>query len=110
MKWYKLFADPQEAEAKVPPGGTLRVRAGAQIVCIARSQSGWYAIQDTCPHMDISLAKGRVTPFDEITCPWHAYQFDLRTGRECKSRTTPAKTFPIEFREEGIFLGIAEEA
>ncbi len=38
-----------------------------------------------CPHQGAPLAEERA-PEGVLTCPWHGYRFDLRTGRSCDGR------------------------
>ena len=64
----------------------------------------YFAIGNRCPHNGASLCKGRVVGLVEATepgsyqfsrrgefvrCPWHGWEFDLRTG---KSRCEPDRT------------------
>jgi nitrite reductase/ring-hydroxylating ferredoxin subunit/uncharacterized membrane protein len=68
---------------------------GRRIV-ISRSDSGWTAFEDRCPHRGGSLAGGLLT-CDTVTCPWHGSQFDVRSG---KATAGPAEDaiviFPVE--------------
>ena len=38
------------------------------------------AVIDRCPHMGLSLARGKIES-GIVTCPWHNSRFDFRTGR-----------------------------
>ncbi|MDY3550962.1 DUF2231 domain-containing protein [Gemmata sp. JC717] len=48
-------------------------------VVLARTESGYSAFDDRCPHRGGSLADG-VLACGTVTCPWHGSQFDARTG------------------------------
>ncbi len=39
----------------------------------------FFALQNNCPHMDSPVQDG-VIERGVLTCPWHGWQFDLRTG------------------------------
>jgi nitrite reductase/ring-hydroxylating ferredoxin subunit len=49
-------------------------------VAVFRTEDGWAAIGDTCPHMGTSLSGGKVRD-GIVECPWHHWRFDLATGR-----------------------------
>jgi uncharacterized membrane protein/nitrite reductase/ring-hydroxylating ferredoxin subunit len=51
---------------------------GKRIV-LARTEDGWAAFDDACPHRGGSLADG-VLICGTVQCPWHGSQFDVRTG------------------------------
>ena len=59
---------PQPIET---PWGVLALfRVAGQVVCI----------QAFCPHLEGPLFQGSVAA-GEVTCPWHLWRFDLKTGR-----------------------------
>jgi nitrite reductase/ring-hydroxylating ferredoxin subunit/uncharacterized membrane protein len=62
---------------------------GRRIV-LARTEEGYAAFDDRCPHSGASLADG-VLICGTVQCPWHGSQFDVRSGAR---RAGPA--------EEGI--------
>jgi nitrite reductase/ring-hydroxylating ferredoxin subunit len=48
-------------------------------VVVGRTDDGWVAFEDRCPHRGGSLADG-VMICGTVQCPWHGSQFDVRTG------------------------------
>ncbi len=72
------------------------VRVDDSRVVLARSEAGWVAFEDHCPHRGGSLSGGLLA-CDVVTCPWHGSQFDVRSGAV---RAGPAdqgiRTFPVE--------------
>jgi nitrite reductase/ring-hydroxylating ferredoxin subunit/uncharacterized membrane protein len=48
-------------------------------VVVARTERGWVAFDDHCPHRGASLADGALVN-GTVQCPWHGSQFDARTG------------------------------
>jgi nitrite reductase/ring-hydroxylating ferredoxin subunit len=61
------------------PGQMKLVRINDLRVVLARTDDGWTAFEDRCPHMGGSLADG-VLAGDCVQCPWHGSQFDVRSG------------------------------
>jgi nitrite reductase/ring-hydroxylating ferredoxin subunit/uncharacterized membrane protein len=51
---------------------------GRRIV-LARTEDGYVAFDDRCPHRGGSLAGGALI-CGTVQCPWHGSQFDVRTG------------------------------
>ena len=58
--------------------GTCVEVAGRQIA-LFNVDGTFYAIDNTCPHRGGPLAEGELEGA-AVTCPWHAWQFDLKTG------------------------------
>jgi nitrite reductase/ring-hydroxylating ferredoxin subunit len=77
--------------------GQLRhVEAGGKPICLIRSDAGFFALADICPHAGARLSAGRLTGtvvsegpgsyrlcrFGEmLRCPWHGWEFDIQTGQ-----------------------------
>ena len=81
---------------ELPPGGSKRVHAGGRDIALFRNGDEYHAIADRCPHEGASLCAGRVVglatsprpgeyrlerPGELVRCPWHGWEFDLRTGQ-----------------------------
>lgn len=106
MTWYKLFDSQSEADENIPLLESRLILAGEERICLARTQSGYFAIADACPHMSAPFSKGAVNEFGEVICPWHSYRYSLTDGTECEGRTHRAKLYPIRIDEDGFFIGV----
>jgi len=106
IQWYKLYNSEEEAKSRLSENNMRRVVADGRAICIVRTKSGFYAIDDECPHLGESLSKGTLNYLNEIICPWHSYRYHLKTGVECKGRGKALPTHILEFRADGVFLGI----
>lgn len=49
-------------------------------LCIANVDGTICALDGTCPHEDGPLGEGTLEG-GRVVCPWHAYSYDVRTGR-----------------------------
>lgn len=103
---------------------TGRVRivdiAGQQVGVVRWGES-WYGIRNVCPHAQAPLCQGTVhsvveadlddgvtVPFlrqagtdPVISCPWHGWEFDLRSGESIADRRFRARTYQIT-EEDGV--------
>ena len=83
------------AAADVPPGGRLIVDVAGRSIGIFNVDGEYLAVRNRCPHQGGPLCEGvqigALTSegpghyaYDRaneiIRCPWHAWEFDLRTG------------------------------
>jgi 3-phenylpropionate/trans-cinnamate dioxygenase ferredoxin subunit len=60
-------------------GEAHRVASNPPIAVFHTDDGELFAIDDTCTHQDASLADGWLEG-DQVECPLHASQFNLRTG------------------------------
>ena len=110
MEWVKIFDSEEDAKAAVPVTKAKQLRVNGEKICLAHTQNGFYAIADSCPHLGESLSKGTTNYLNEVVCPWHSYRYHLISGAECKNRTRHARTFPVEKRDDGLYLGVPEKS
>jgi nitrite reductase/ring-hydroxylating ferredoxin subunit/uncharacterized membrane protein len=55
------------------------LRIGDRRIVLARTEDGYVAFDDHCPHRGGSLAGGSMM-CGTVQCPWHGSQFDVTTG------------------------------
>jgi len=79
-------------ELRVGQGRT--VRAGEIRIALFNHEGEYFAIDDSCPHQGASLGEG-VLHDGRVICPWHAWVFELRSGRCPRDSHEPVATYPI---------------
>lgn len=75
MSWTKVIA----AET-LPTGSRQVVKVGKHNLLLLNHKGQLYAVSNKCPHMKISMKKGKITDEGAIVCPMHRSAFDLKTG------------------------------
>lgn len=74
-------------------------------VAIFNCAGTYYAIKGTCPHMGGELWEGLLEG-EIVTCPWHGWQFNVRTGKNPESEVVGVRTFEVKVEGEDILLGV----
>ena len=85
------------AEAnEIPPGGRKIVEVGGRSLGIFNIGGEYFALRNRCPHQGGPLCEGKIfglisadvpgaieysRPGEILTCAWHGWEFDIRTGR-----------------------------
>lgn len=105
-KWHKV-AD-REGDIKWTPGDIAEVEINGKKICIARAKEGWYGFANTCPHAGAPMIDGYVAGGCNVICPVHNLKFNLKNGRDTMGGGYSLKTYPVEIRPEGIFVGLEE--
>ena len=104
MLGYTLMALRKVAEvADVPAGEMHEVLRGEDRLLLCNSVGGIHALDGTCPHAGGPLAHGALHG-TAIVCPWHAWEFDCRTGEHEFMPGIRVKTYPVELRSDGIYV------
>jgi nitrite reductase/ring-hydroxylating ferredoxin subunit len=85
------------APADLPPGASRAVLVGDVSVALFNVDGAVHAIDNVCPHAGGPLARGRRGgPCGEIvTCPWHDWRFNVRTGESPDLLGERVCTFPV---------------
>jgi len=66
--------------ADIPPGTAKAVVVDGRDLALFNVAGRVYATEGTCPHQGGPLAEGWLDGA-LVTCPWHAWRFDVRTGK-----------------------------
>ncbi len=77
-------------------------------ICIARNKDEVFACTNKCPHAGGYLANGSIDSLGNLVCPLHRYKFNLENGRNTSGEGYYLKTYPLEKRDDGIYIGLEE--
>ncbi|MFT3845811.1 MAG: Rieske 2Fe-2S domain-containing protein [Lacibacter sp.] len=78
-------------------------------ICLAQYNSKVSACAAKCPHAGGYLSDGYIDAVGNIVCPLHRYKFSLQTGRNSSGEGYFLTTYPVEEREDGLYLGIEDK-
>jgi len=104
---YHKIADSIE-EINFSSKGLAEINVAGKHICIAQRNNELFACAAKCPHAGGTLANGYLDASGNITCPLHRYKFSLTTGRNISGEGYFLKLFPVQNREDGVYLGIPD--
>ncbi|HEX3871106.1 MAG TPA: Rieske 2Fe-2S domain-containing protein [Pirellulales bacterium] len=93
------------AAADCPPGSALELVAEETMVALFNVDGEFYALDGVCPHQGGPLGKGCLTGAI-ITCPWHGWQFDVRSGEHQLNKRLQQPTLPVRVVGEAVFVDL----
>ena len=95
----------------IAPGQRKLVHVLGRDIGIFNVGGEFFAIANRCPHEGASLCKGRVVglvessepgsyqlsrPGEMVRCPWHGWEFDIRTGQSwCDPTRVRARPYAV---------------
>ena len=91
--------------AELPPGGAKEVEHEGRIYALFNVGGKITAIDGICPHQGGPLADG-VLEGTTVTCPWHGWQFDVRTGQHQFSPVVKQPTLPVKVEGGQVFVAV----
>jgi 3-phenylpropionate/trans-cinnamate dioxygenase ferredoxin subunit len=105
-KWHKI-AD-KETDLQWTSGDVADVIVDGKTFCIARYQQQCFGFAHACPHAGAPLTDGYIDKSCNVVCPVHNLKFNLKTGRDTNGEGYKLKTYPVELRPDGLFIGLDE--
>jgi len=110
----------------IPPGERRIVEIGGRSVGVFNVNGEYFAVLNRCPHQGGSLCAGRQTGLvtssrpgeyttsrsgEIIRCPWHGWEFDLRTGQSWfDPRAVRVRRYDVSVEPGALLLSEAEQA
>lgn len=90
----------------IAPGTVKKIDVNGEQIAVANLNGQFFAINDLCTHKQCSLSGGSIDG-QNIVCPCHGGQFDLKTG-EAKTppATTNTKTYEIKVENDEIWIKV----
>jgi nitrite reductase/ring-hydroxylating ferredoxin subunit len=75
-------------------------------ITISNFEGKVYACAHKCPHAGGEMVHGWLDATGNIVCPLHRYRFKLENGRNISGEGYYLKTYLVENRSDGIYIGI----
>jgi nitrite reductase/ring-hydroxylating ferredoxin subunit len=104
----------------IPTGKRKLVNVKGREIGIFNVNGEYFAVGNRCPHEGASLCKGRMVGLVEssepgsyqfsrrgelLRCPWHGWEFDLRTGKSwCEPDRTKVRSFELKVESGGALV------
>ncbi|HXX94476.1 MAG TPA: Rieske (2Fe-2S) protein [Planctomycetota bacterium] len=92
--------------AELAPGRSLRIQVEGEEGLLHQVEGRIYCTGSVCPHQGRSLATGQLEG-TLFTCPWHAWVFDVTTGRSPYALGTSIGCLPVKVEGGEIFVGLS---
>jgi 3-phenylpropionate/trans-cinnamate dioxygenase ferredoxin subunit len=97
---------------EIAPGKCKVVEIAGREIGVFNVDGEFFAIANRCPHEGASLCKGRIVALVQATepgkydvsrkgelirCPWHGWEFDIRTGKSwCDPQRLKVRSFAVK--------------
>jgi nitrite reductase/ring-hydroxylating ferredoxin subunit len=110
------------AVAEFPERTITVVRANHREVGVVRYLGEFFGLRNVCPHQGGPLCRGKlIRQQDEsppgtivlssdqlvVSCPWHGWEFDVRTGRCLYDPSLRVATYVVEARGDRVLATVA---
>lgn len=104
LQWHKIADDI--ASVCWNNNNMALVVAGDKKITLIKKADGVAACAATCPHAGALMSEGFLDALGNIVCPLHKYKFSLSNGRNVSGEGYYLKIFPVEVRQDGIYVGL----
>ncbi|MDO3333899.1 ferredoxin subunit of nitrite reductase and ring-hydroxylating dioxygenase [Mycobacteroides abscessus subsp. bolletii] len=110
------------AVEEIPPGSMKLVSAGKFGVGVYNVHGEFFAIANYCSHEGAPLCSGLVGGTNEfnaetgemsyvrdgeiVRCPWHQWEFDLRTGQTLSDPDRRIRTYRVDIHDGEVFVTV----
>jgi len=84
------------------------VEINGKKICLGKFNDAVFAFAYKCPHAGGLLADGFIDSLGNVVCPLHRYKYDMKNGRNVTGEGYYLKHWPVEMRENGVFVGMEE--
>lgn len=69
--------------------------------CVRQHEGEWIVHSAVCTHLLGPLDESAINEHGQLTCPWHGYHFDLRTGENAEQKCRALATAPKLIEHDG---------
>lgn len=90
---------------EVPPGTIRELQVEGKVIALANVGGKFYAVDNVCLHRGGPLGQGLLQN-QNVTCPWHAWQYDVTTGKVLQNPAVGVDCYPTEVRGQDVFVDL----
>ena len=103
MNWVKIFL----VDVLLSADFIKSVSVKGKRLCTVKTADQIYVVQSRCPHAGADLSQGFCKD-KKLICAFHRYEYDLTTGRGAPGQGDYINVYPLEQREDGLYIGFKE--
>ena len=89
----------------LPEGQCKTVEAGGKAIALFNVAGTVYALDNTCLHQGGPLGEGMLEG-DVVTCPWHMWEYNVRTGENVGDPALKVATYPVQVDGNDIKVAV----
>jgi nitrite reductase/ring-hydroxylating ferredoxin subunit len=107
--------------------GRKVVEVGGIEVGVFRLGDEFFAYENKCPHLEGPVCQGKILPLAtedvqrdgtsngrvfsktrmNIVCPWHGFEFDIRTGTHPMDSRVRLRRIPVKVVGDAVYISVA---
>jgi 3-phenylpropionate/trans-cinnamate dioxygenase ferredoxin subunit len=106
--WYKIANHLHELEFAA--NNIAVAEANGKKLCIGKHNDMPFSFAYKCPHAGGILADGYIDALGNVVCPLHRYKYNMQNGRNVSGEGYYLKHWPVELREDGVYVGMEESS
>src|SRR3989338_1766079 len=86
-------------------GQNKAVNVNGTEVALFNVNGQFFAISNACPHRGGPLGEGSLEE-DVVTCPWHGWRFNVKTGISPVVPTAKVGTYKVKIEGDNVLLAL----
>ncbi len=92
----------------IPRGTIAALQVDGVDIAVANVGGDFFVIQGHCLHLQGPLGEGHLEGA-VLSCPWHGWQYDVRTGENEFDRAIQLKTYEVTVEDGEVKVALASE-
>ena len=86
-------------------GEARTYEVNGELIALYNVDGNFYATTNTCAHQGGPLGEGMLEG-DVVTCPWHGWKFNVKTGISPVVPAIKVQTYPLKIDGEDILVAV----
>jgi nitrite reductase/ring-hydroxylating ferredoxin subunit len=91
--------------SELAPGTAKAIEVMGKPIALFNVKGTIYATDNTCLHQGGPLGEGELTG-DVIVCPWHQWEYNVRTGEMVGNGSVKIVTYPVRVEGDDIKVAV----
>ncbi|MCI0527455.1 MAG: non-heme iron oxygenase ferredoxin subunit [Nitrospira sp.] len=87
------------------PGTGKVITVKDKAIALFNVDGTFYAIDNTCLHRGGPLGEGELEEC-VVTCPWHGWQFNIKTGVSETNPSAKVKTYEVKTEGSAVMISV----
>ena len=91
--------------SQLPSGSVMEAEVNGNTYAVCNAGGELHALDGICPHAGGPLGQGALHG-TTLVCPWHAWEYDCRTGVNDFDQDIMVAKFPVKIEGGDIFIDL----